>query len=57
MRNQKVSATPVKGFDKRKTSTTKPKVDVKQPGKRMDTGAGVAALRQFFNNNAKQKVK
>ena len=57
MRNQKVSATPVKGFDKRKTSVTNPKMDMKQPGKRMDTGAGVAALRQFFNNNAKQKVK
>lgn len=57
MRNQKVSATPVKGFDKRKTTVTDPKMNIGQPGKRMDTGAGVNALRQFFNNNAKQKVK
>jgi hypothetical protein len=57
MRNQKVSATPVKGFDKRKTSVTKPMPESGKPGKRFGVGQDQAALRRMFINNARKVEK
>lgn len=57
MRNQKVSATPVKGFDKRKTSVTKPTPQSGKPGQRFDVGQNTNALRRMFENNARKSEK
>jgi len=55
MRNQKVTAPGVKGFDKRKTSTLKPTPDSGKPGNRFpDVGQNQNALKQMFKNNLKQ---
>lgn len=55
MRNQKVTAPGVKGFDKRKQSVTKPTPESGKPGNRFsDVGQNQQALKQMFKNNLKQ---
>lgn len=57
MRNQKVTAPGVKGFDKRKTSVVKPKPEAGKPGKRFDVGANTNSLRKMFEANARKQGK
>lgn len=54
MRNQKVTAPGVKGFDKRKQSVTKPKPEAGKQGKRFEVGSGAASLRKMFEANARK---